>query len=56
MDTPKIALAPSLDLLGVPSNSIKNWSSPFWSNSLSIIFFAISSFTLETALLTLSPA
>ena len=30
-DTPKIALAPNLPLLSVPSNSISNLSIPTWS-------------------------
>ena len=31
MDTPRMALAPSRDLFGVPSRSISRWSIPRWS-------------------------
>ena len=50
IDTPRIALAPSRDLFGVPSSSISRWSSPRWSAaSCPASARAISPPTLATA-------
>ena len=50
METPRIAFAPSLPLLGVPSRSIRYWSRPTWSNaSHPMISSAMISLTFSTA-------
>ena len=55
-ETPKIELAPSLDLLFVPSKLIIDMSIPFWSwTSCPINFFAIMLLILETAFKTPFP-
>ena len=55
-ETPRIAFAPNLPLLSVPSSSISFLSMAVWSNTLyPINSLAIISFTLATAVLTPLP-
>ncbi len=55
-ETPRMALAPSLPLLGVPSSSIMSWSRPRWSAaSKPMISGAMMSLTLSTAFSTPLP-
>jgi hypothetical protein len=55
-DEPRIALAPSLPLFGVPSSSIRRLSSASWSTASSpCTAAAISVFTLATACVTPLP-
>ncbi|MNE51297.1 hypothetical protein D3C80_1459200 [compost metagenome] len=55
-ETPKIALAPNLDLFGVPSKSIINWSIVFCSKTeVPTNSSAITVFTLFTAFKTPFP-
>ena len=56
-ETPRIALAPSLALLGVPSSSIMSWSIASWSRgSRPISSGAILVLTFSTALVTPLPS